>query len=273
MNTLKRSVKVLPILGLLISGCAFRQSESTRAASFRPHADGKLGEVEIETYLQSRVAMLISSGQNPTNLWAAGEMRVPGGGNLGCAVAIDGRGYFLTAAHCLKHEFVYLLLNEAQTTWALRARVVWQGNRRKGQPDLAVLHVRRPLKHTFDWADEIRVDESAMAVGLSWAKKELRGFTLLGGKVLGCRESVGEEGRRLIANDVPLQSGDSGGPLVDAEGRLIGINTEATPPFVHWLLPSQVLPMVAERPNPKWLGELIQDDVVRQKTGLARTLQ
>jgi len=267
MNTLKQSaLLVLPILGLLTSGCAFRQSESTRAASFRPHVDGKLGEVDIATYLQSRVAMLISSSQNPTNLWAAGDMRVPGGSNLGCAVAIDGRGYFLTAAHCLKHEFVYLLLNESQTTRALRARVVWQGSRRAGQPDLAVLHVRRPLTHTFDWADEVRSAEPAMAVGLSWSKKELRGFILLGGKILGCQEAVGEVGRLRIANDVPLQSGDSGGPLVDAEGRLIGINTEATPPFVHWLLPSQVLPMVAERPNPKWLAELIQDDVARQKT-------
>ena len=95
MNALKQGVFLaLPILVLLISGCTFRQSESTRAASFRPYAGRQIGQVDIEAYLQSRVAVLISSDQNPTNKWAAGDVRVPGDSNFGCA---DGQADFRIA--------------------------------------------------------------------------------------------------------------------------------------------------------------------------------
>jgi S1-C subfamily serine protease len=260
-------VPVAAILMLLNAGCAFQQSESTRASSFDPHAGRRIGEVDAETFLRSRVALLVSSDENPTNKWMAGDLHLPDGSNLGCAVAVDRRGYLLTAAHCLKHKFVYLILHDAQTTRALRARVVWPGSSRKGQPDLAILHVRRTLDHTFDWADEVHKDERVMAVGLSWTNqpgRALRGFELMGGRILDCSKLEEEEANLNVATDVPLQPGDSGGPLVDSEGHLVGINVQGTPPFVHAILPKRIFPMLTACPSRKWVEETIEEDVAKR---------
>jgi S1-C subfamily serine protease len=266
INVLRRSIiLVLPILVLLSSGCAFRQSESVRVASFRPYAGRQIGQTDIETYLRSRVACLVSSDQDLTNRWAVGDMSTPEGAGVGCAVAIDSRGYFLTAAHCLDRRFVYLVGYEPpKTIWVRPGRVVWQGKWREGQPDIAVLHVRRPVTHTFDWADEVGNDEPVMAVGLSRSDEGFRGLAFLGGKKLG--SEAGSFGSVRFAHDVPLQPGDSGGPLVDVNGRLIGINTQGTPPIVHRLLPDRVFPMVAEHPDQKWLIQTIETDVSMRKT-------
>ncbi|MES2923592.1 MAG: serine protease [Verrucomicrobiota bacterium] len=265
-------VSVAAILMLLNLGCTFRQSENLRAASFTPHAGRRIGRVDAGTFLQSRVALLVSSDRDPASKWLAGDPHVPAGSDLGCAAAIDGRGYFLTAAHCLTHRFVYLILFDSRTTRALRARVVWQGHSRKGQSDLAILHVRRMLDHTLDWADGVHTDEPVMAVGLSWTDKpnrNLRGFEWMGGRILRSSKLKGEEGDFNVGTDVPLQPGDSGGPLVDAEGRLIGINVQGTPPLVHKVLPGWMFPMIAERPNRAWLRETIGNDVARRPSEVA----
>lgn len=102
-----------------------------------------------------------------------------------------------------------------------------------------------------------------MAVGLAWSKTNLQGFAFLAGKILDFEELNAKEGSLTVANDLPLQSGDSGGPLIDAEGRLIGINVQGTPPVVHRILPKQFLPMIAESPNRDWLRETIELDVAQ----------
>lgn len=266
-------VPVVAILMLLTAGCAFRQSETIRASSFTPHASRRIGQADAGTFIQSRVALLISSDQNPANKWLARDPLVPGGSSFGCAAAIDQRGYFLTAAHCVTHKFVYLILYDSWTTWALHARVVWQGNLRKGQPDLAILQVQRTLDHTFDWADEVNKDEPVMAVGLAWTNhpsRDLRGFELMGGKILDSSKLKAKEGDFNVATDVPLQPGDSGGPLVNSDGQLIGINVQGTPPFVNLLLPERIFPMLAERPNRKWLQKTIEEDVASHSIKTAR---
>ena len=258
---------ILAFVLLLNASCAYRQSESIRTSSFKAYAGRLIGQADIETFLQSRVALLISSDQNPTNKWAAGDMHAPADSNYGCAAMIDRRGYFLTAAHCLKHKFIYLILNDSKTTWALRASVIWRGDTQKRQPDLAILHVHRMLDYAFDWSDEVHKDESVMAIGLLWTNepsRDLRGFELMSGRILDFNMLGGESGDFSVATDVPLQPGDSGGPLVDGEGRLIGINVQGTPPFVHRILPKRMFPMIAERPNQKWLQETIEEDVARR---------
>ena len=269
MPTIDTALKqcLIPVAAILMicnAGCVFQQSDAIRAASFTPHTARHIGQIDVETLLQSRVALLISSDQNPTNKWLARDPLIPGGSSFGCAAAIDHRGYFLTASHCVTHKFVYLILYDSWNTWALRARVVWQGDVRKGQPDLAILHVRRTFDCSFEWADEVHKDEPVMAVGLSWTNqpsRNLRGFEMMGGRILDSSKLKGKEGDFNVATDVPLQPGDSGGPLVDSDGRLIGINVQATPPLVHLLLPERLFPMLAERPNRKWLQETIEADV------------
>ncbi len=251
---------------LLNAGCQFRQSEATRAGSFAPYVGRPIGQVDAATYLESRVALLVSSEHDVATKWRAGDWHVPVGSGMGCATAVDSRGYYLTAGHCVGPKFIYLIIYDSYSRngWALRARVVWQGESKKGQPDLAILHVQRTLDHTFDWADGVPKDGTVMAVGLAWTNRpsrNLRGLELMGGRILDDRKLKGKEGDSNVATDVPLQPGDSGGPLLDSEAHLIGINVAGTPPAVHVLLPKRFFPMLATRPNRKWLQETIEADV------------
>lgn len=256
-------ISTVLLLLLLCAGCTFHQfhqSESVRAKSVQPYANRKIGAVEIGDFLRSRVALLASSDA-PSELQVTnGFVRIPPESNLGCAVAIDPRGYYLTAAHCLAHAVIYLFVPVGKTVAVLPARIVWRGGSH-GQPDLAILHVPKTLEHTFDWAGEVQTDEAVMAVGLSWSKSKFSGFELVGGQILSCRKSKSEVGELLVVSDLPLQSGDSGGPLVDLDGYLIGINVQGTPPVLgKWLLRSY-----AERPNQQRLEKLIEADVAAQR--------
>jgi putative serine protease PepD len=182
---------------------------------------------------------------------------------------VDGRGYFLTAAHGVAHKFVYLFIFDSSNTYRLRARIVWQGNARKGGPDFAILHVAGTIGFTFDLADEVRKDEPVMAVGLSWTKqpgRNLRGYELMGGRVLNFSSQKGEAGGFMVTTDVPIQPGDSGGPLVDAEGRLVGINVQVTSKFTHLMFPERKVPSLSVSPNRKWLREIIEADVASRGT-------
>ncbi len=255
----------LTILALLLSpGCAFRQKTGSRVRSFAPYAGRCIGSTEIGTFLSSRVALLVSDDRLPLPDWQNGDLCLPSEINLGCAAAIDRRGYFLTAAHCLKQKTVYLFLfGPGIPTRALRARVVWQGKGRNGGPDLAVLHVGEALDHVFAWADEPHKGAPVMAVGLALRDENLQGFEWMGGKIFDCRRRT--EGNLRATHDVPLQSGDSGGPLLDSEARLIGINIEATPPLVHLLLPKSIFPAVSECPDAEQVADIIEKDVAAQR--------
>jgi S1-C subfamily serine protease len=208
--------------------------------------------------------MVVSCDQILTNQPAGGNLRLPAGSGFGCAAAIDPRGYFLTASHCLTRKEAYLIVYSSNMVRAVRARVVWQGKTKHEQPDVGILHIPLELTHTFAWAPDIATDEPVMAVGLAWTNRpdrELRGFALLAGRVLGHRESKRDIAYSCIENDIPLQSGDSGGPLVDLEGRLLGVNVRATPPLVHKVLSDRFFPTVAHRPNQAFLRQLIEEDV------------
>ena len=107
----KYTVFAIASLMLLNSGCALRRSEATRTNSFRPHIGQQIDQVEVQSFLSSRVALLIAGDKLPafpTN----GFTISPGKdfeAQLGCATAIDRRGYYLTAAHCAGKETIYLV--------------------------------------------------------------------------------------------------------------------------------------------------------------------
>jgi S1-C subfamily serine protease len=268
--------RFLPIASLLIlflAGCAsYRQSDTTRDRSFEPHAGLHVGQDKVGTFLRLRTAILITSERDLFSNLQAGATNFTGNGGFGCAAAVDPRGYFLTAAHCLDREFVYLFVYGSTNAWIAQPRIVWKGNRHQGQPDLALLHVEAKLIHTFDCADDMHKDDAVMAVGLSLTNKPrfgIRGFQFLGGRILDSHRQETEQSDFNVATDVPLQSGDSGGPLVDLDGRLIGINVKGTPPSVHYVLPKTMFPMRAEHPNHKWLRETIEEDVAKHSIGTA----
>jgi hypothetical protein len=256
-------IPALVIVMSICAGCAFRQSEKVRAASFFPHLGRRIEGMPVAEFLNSRMALLVSCDQLPANPPVRENLKIPSGSAFGCAAAVDTRGYFLTAAHCLKSKETYLMLFDSNALWVLRARVIWQTAHRSGQPDLAVLHIPRHLNHAFALGDEVRNGEPVLAVGLAWTnapEKRLRGFALMAGKVLDQTHVNGVAGFRSLATDVPLQSGDSGGPLVNKEGRLIGINVRGTPPLIHKVMPAGVFPMVAHLPSEVEMRRLIEED-------------
>lgn len=228
----------------------------------------------IGTFLSTRTAWLVQTHYSLTNTQSGkASLGVYGSG---CAAAIDHRGYFLTAAHCLTTNRVYLILFDSQTNTSdvLRPTVVWRGDTSKGGPDLALLHVDTTLDHVFDWSNgDFDPGDPVMAVGLARGAKwgDFYGLAFLGGKVLGCRKLSGDGGESSVAVDVPIQPGDSGGPLLDPRGRLIGVTTTGFHPVVQLFLTESLFPNRVQRPDRKWLSDLIEHDAaIRAKSASRR---
>lgn len=256
-------VLALAAVALGLSGCVsrqFLQDPEVRARSFTPHSDRYIGFTNVRDYLAPRVALLATGEGLPPPEWRSGTMIIRG--YMSCAAAIDRRGYFLTAEHCVDDGAVYLIRAEpGAPPRARRARVVWQGNRKEGGPDLAILHIPETLGYVFEWADDVAENDPVMAVGLDRTPKVIKGPAWLGGKILKLGRSEGDEGNPTVLHDVPLQRGDSGGPLLNEKARLIGINVEGRLGLFRSLLPNaRASEGVAERPDRKWVEELIEKD-------------
>ena len=268
-------IAILASFGWLKYSHARRQSllledEPGRSDSFKPYASRQMDGVDIGIFLDSRVALLFDSDHfPPTNgfLYAIRTGHALPAGvvkNMGCAAAIDRRGYFLTAAHCLAEKELRLVGREFGTNGAalrvMSPRVVWQGDSRKGEPDLAILKVKRPLERAFEMADDVHKNDPVMAVGLLMTNTTvLIQMEFMGGKILDCIKQKGSDGGSIVISDVPLRHGDSGGPLLNVDGRLVGIDTQIFYPVAHWLLPGGFISR-SEHPDLKRVSEIIEKD-------------
>lgn len=250
-------------LALLGSGCVFQQKASSRIRSFEPYTNHNIGLTDVRTFLSSRTAVLMSGDSRPFSKETGTTPRRLKE-QVGCAAAIDPRGYFLTAAHCIGDKPVYLIFVEpGKLVWGQRARVVWRANLKKNEPDLAILHIAGKLNNVFEWSEDLRENDPVLSVGLSLSgkKRDFQGHQHMGGKVLGYEERKGKENTPLLLHDIPLQSGDSGGPLVNAEARLVGINVQGRPPILRFLLPGARYPLSkAECADRKRMAEIIEKD-------------
>ena len=256
-------VLALGALTLGVSGCAsrqFLQDPEVRARSFEPHANRYIGFTEVRDFLAPRVALLATGEGLPAPEWRSGTQILRG--YMSCAAAIDRRGYFLTAEHCVDDGAVFLIRAEpGAPARARRARVVWQGNRREGGPDLAIIHIPETLGYVFEWAGDIAENDPVMAVGLDRTPTSLKGPAWLGGKILELGDPEGDDGKPSVLHNVPIQRGDSGGPLLDEDARLIGINVEGRVGLFRALLPNaRALSGLAERPDRKRMEEIIEKD-------------
>lgn len=257
-----------------LTGCNHVSTTAERNTSFAPYAgitirDAKLGaEISLQGYIALRTALvLVANSAQPSRV------------GFGSAVAIDSRGYFLTASHCVAGDKTPLqvwrhLPRGRKLTEPIsvseEAEVVWRGDVSKGEPDLAVLHDPRPPDLVFEWAPEIKIGESAVAAGLNYEQPLVASLTsaAAGGKVLGSVEQTTSTPSWLkLTGNLPIHGGDSGGPLAATDGRLLGINY-LIGRVLHLTLRPAFLPLgwvsTAARPDLAWLSRLIDEDYAKR---------
>lgn len=260
------------------AGCAAPATTSTeRIASFSPYANTKVGNVAIRDFLLSHYAVMITSdaitltpsATNPSELAFDSPRRF----SIGSAAAVDRRGYFLTAAHCLEGGRPYLaVFRPGAKTKVERPRVVWRGDGSKGEPDLAVLHVTFPLDRAFEWAPEFRTGDTVLAAGPNFDQPCEVKLDCFAGKIAELSKPAETVTRQIrIACIGPSHRGDSGGPLVNVDGRLLGINVEGRGDFVISRLAFKRY-TYALRPDPAWLRQVIDQDFAARSAATQRVL-
>lgn len=263
----------LLVVCLFNAGCVRYSTPAKRDASFAPYAATKVGEASLREFLLARSAVLFEGGQLSVTNSGTNSRFLSIKGNVsrfGTAAAIDRRGYFLTAAHCVKQGPITLVFLDQSQLEAQTARVVWRGDVSKKEPDLAIVQVSVPLQDVFDWTPEFTNGESIVAVGVSQVPHQPNMKThCMAGKILVV--APGPEAvvphYICISHDAPMHHGDSGGPLVSADGRLIGINYNMDVEFQWKHFSIEPVSGDAQRPDLEWLGEIIRQDVARQSGG------
>jgi S1-C subfamily serine protease len=140
-------------------------------------------------------------------------------GSTGIVWSAD--GLVITAAHTLRRPDVEVTLPGGQSQ---EASVVG----RDPGTDLALLKLEAADLPVPTWADPegLRVGQVVLALG--WPGKNLRASLGILSNVAGeWRTPMGGRLERYVQPDVSLYPGFSGGPLADAEGRFVGLNTQA----------------------------------------------
>src|ERR1700722_1909491 len=151
----------------------------------------------------------------------AGASVVGVGQRLGTGSGIVlGKGQVLTNAHNVRRDQLTITFADGRTAQGSVAGRDIDG-------DLAVISVDTGEAQALPWAGSTaaQIGEPVFAV----ANPGGRGLRVTFGFVSGVdRTFRGPRGRRIsgsIEHTAPLLPGSSGGPVLDAEGRLLGINT------------------------------------------------
>ncbi len=155
-----------------------------------------------------------------------------GRGTRGSGVVI-GAGKVLTNAHNLRGDEVTVSFADGRRT---RGAVAGYD----GDGDLAVVDVDTAGATPLEWADGAGLAVGTAVFGAAARHDGGTRFTF--GLVSAvAREFRGPGGRRIagsIEHTAPLAPGSSGGALVDAEGRLVGLNTNRIGEGFYLALPA-----------------------------------
>jgi hypothetical protein len=256
------------LLLLTLPSCAHfpPPTDPQRSASFEPFADTQIDGIPADLFLRQRTAILLNGTVTVSQAAADGPALAlsfkpePGKYLNGTthAPAIDPRGYFLTAAHCLDEPSLYLVYFDGQNARIATPRVVLKVFDESRHLDYALLHVPAKIPFTFQWSkpDDLLPTHPVLAVGSSTASPltETLAYatqTCLAGKILATAPSIGVT---RIAHDIPLRPGDSGGPLASPSGTLLALNTDV---HVSW---NGIQTMYALRPEPQAIAQAIEKD-------------
>jgi serine protease Do len=185
-------------------------------------------------------------------------VRIGRDGGRGCGVVV-GDGLVLTNAHNLRDHTTQVTFDDGRTAQGQVAGADLDG-------DLAVLEVDTGGVTAVAWAD---TGPSTGDVAFSVAASSSGDPRVTFGMVSGVdRAFRGPRGRRItgsVEHTVPLARGSSGSPLVDADGRLLGINTNRIGDGFYLAVPTS--PALRERVDALARGE--SPTRVRLGVGLA----
>ncbi len=248
-----------------------------REVSFAPFEEYRVGSESLREFVLARTAALVnidalevSGNEGESDLFVGGEQKAGGETVLASAAAIDRRGYFVTAAHCVEDREVSLFFWNGEKPAAAPARVVFAGKRPYGGSDFAVLHVPVKLRNVFRWGPVPEPGAEVISAGGyapdSPSDDPYLQFTLdpVGGTIQQVENHArGGFRSRILSHDSPLKRGNSGGPLVDARGRLLGVNTTGAA-AIPWLGGWNHEFPHAIRPDLEWLRALIEEDAERE---------
>lgn len=166
----------------------------------------------------SVVTELSSAAKTIVESTGPAVVRIGRNGGRGNGLVI-GPGRVVTNAHNLRGDEVTVTFADGRVERAQVAGVDVDG-------DLAVLTVDTDEATPIAWADE---QAAAGDVVFALSRSGRGGIRVSFGLVSAADRSFrGPRGRRItgsVEHTAPLVRGSSGGPIVDADGRLVGINT------------------------------------------------
>ncbi len=164
---------------------------------------------------------------------AAGPSVVGIGARLRGAGVVVGDGLVVTNAHNVRGDEVTVTFADGRRDRGRLAGIDVDG-------DLAVVRVDTAGTTPLEWADGASVGVGAVVFGAA-AVAGGGTRTTVGTVSAVSRAFRGPGGRRIagsLEHTAPLAPGSSGGPLLDAEGRLVGINTNRIGEGFYLALPA-----------------------------------
>jgi S1-C subfamily serine protease len=232
---------VVAVIGLIAIAAGVVKSDggttTTVAASLSAPVDAKsedgAGNVVNQIYkrdgdgvafIESQIEPQESEAPSPFNPF--GEPEQEGGGTAtGSGFVIDDEGHVLTNNHVIEGAGkVTVKLGDSET--AYKAEVVGTDP----GTDIALLKVDAPSKEfhplTLGRSSDLEVGDPVVAIGNPFGLDR----TVTSGIVSALQRDIqapnGFSISHVIQTDAAINPGNSGGPLIDAEGAVVGINSQ-----------------------------------------------
>lgn len=199
--------------------------------------------------LQSAISS-VAEGAGPSIVGIGSRQRGSG--------VVIGEGRVLTNAHNVRGEEVTVTFADGRSTRGRLAGIDVDG-------DLAVVTVETSGAPALEWSDEASVGVGTAVFGA--AATSGGGTRVTFGTVSAVARAFRGPGGRKIAGSIehtaPLAPGSSGGALLDAQGRLLGLNTNRIGEGFYLALPTD--PSLRERVDALGRGE----SPTRRRLGVA----
>lgn len=144
---------------------------------------------------------------------------------VGSGIVVDSaRGIIVTNLHVIENaEKIQIILADGQS---YKARLLGLDK----ETDMAVLQLTAPPSSLpsipFGDSSKLEVGQKVLAIGNPFGLNRTLTSGIISSLERNVKSPSGYVLRGLIQTDAAINPGNSGGPLLDADGRLIGINTQ-----------------------------------------------